>query len=523
MVNAQERARRGECHGLRQESVVLTPTTDESVGRHGPLERDERSLLHLGGDEMAIERKALGLEHAHGHVNARLAQDSDAAACHFGKRVSTSHHAARDARAHDEFGAGRRAAIVRTGFKAHVDGAVGQQRAVGRAHGADGIDLGVGLSATHVKAFADDAVAVDYDGPHHGVGRGVERASTGQLDAAAHPFFVLYGSVHRFFRTFARGGGRNKGAQPFAGCVVFVLSPSEHIPSSPILYMSKLLTEILGRLSSRYTPGEARAVAFALLEDAFGVGRTDVYADKVRQFSEEEEQRLEAILRRIGAGMPLQYATGVARFDGRLLRVTPATLIPRPETEELVALAAERAKATLPKDGAPCRLLDVGTGSGCIAISLALRLGNAWQVSAWDIDEEALNVARENARCHGAAVDFEQVDLLAHPMPARPFDLIVSNPPYICQRERAEMEAQVLDYEPERALFVPDDDPLLFYRALVHLAQHALRPAGWLLLEVNRAYAEATAELLRQAGMVNVEVRCDAFGNPRMVLGSCSQ
>ena len=283
--------------------------------------------------------------------------------------------------------------------------------------------------------------------------------------------------------------------------------------------MSKLLTEIMGHLSSRYTPGEARAVAFALLEDAFGVGRTDVYADKVRQFSEEEEQRLRAILQQIAEGRPLQYATGVARFDGRLLRVTPATLIPRPETEELVAWAAERAEAMERTEGARRRLLDVGTGSGCIALSLALRLGKAWQVAAWDIDAETLSVARENARSQGAAVEFEQVDLLAQPMPAEPFDLIVSNPPYVCERERAEMEAQVLDYEPARALFVPDDDPLLFYRALVSLALRALRPDGWLLLEVNRAYAEQTAELLRQAGMVDVEVRCDAFGNPRMVGG----
>ena len=282
--------------------------------------------------------------------------------------------------------------------------------------------------------------------------------------------------------------------------------------------MSQRLTDILSHLSSRYTPGEARAVAFALLEDAFGVGRTDVYADKVRQFSEEEEQRLRAILQQIAEGRPLQYATGVARFDGRLLRVTPATLIPRPETEELVAWATERAEAMERTEGAR-RLLDVGTGSGCIALSLALRLGEAWQVAAWDIDAETLSVARENARSQGAAVEFEQVDLLAQPMPAEPFDLIVSNPPYVCERERAEMEAQVLDYEPARALFVPDSDPLLFYRALVSLALCALRPDGWLLLEVNRAYAEQTAELLRQAGMHEVEVRCDAFGNPRMVGG----
>ena len=132
--------------------------------------------------------------------------------------------------------------------------------------------------------------------------------------------------------------------------------------------MSKLLTDIQRRLSSRYTPGEARAVAFALLEDVFGVGRTDVYADKVRQFSQEEEQRLQAILRSIGEGMPLQYATGVARFDGRLLHVSPATLIPRPETEELVAWAADVAAAMKASEGQTLRLLDAGTGSGCIAL-----------------------------------------------------------------------------------------------------------------------------------------------------------
>lgn len=283
-----------------------------------------------------------------------------------------------------------------------------------------------------------------------------------------------------------------------------------------------ILHDITARLRSRYSPGEARAVAFALLEDVFGVTRTDVYAGNVRNLSEEEDKLLASILQRIAGGMPMQYATGMARFCDGMYRVTPATLIPRPETEELVAWAAETAQATQ-RAGAdrPPRLLDGGTGSGCIAIALAERLPQRWQVEAWDIAEDTLEVARDNARRHGVTVDFRRQDLLtaATSGPQDTFDLIVSNPPYVRESERAEMEAQVLDYEPGRALFVPDDDALRFYRALAALAGSRLRSGGYLLAEVNRALAAETAQLLRTAGLHDVEIRHDASENPRMVRG----
>lgn len=283
-----------------------------------------------------------------------------------------------------------------------------------------------------------------------------------------------------------------------------------------------ILSHIVSRLLPLYEPSEARAVAFALLEDAFGLTRTDVYAGKVTQFSAEQAARLEALLQRLCAGEPLQYAIGTARFCDGVYAVTPATLIPRPETEELV-LWAEAEAHTIAAAGpreAPLRMLDAGTGSGCIAIALAHRLGSHWQVEAWDVAEDTLDVARRNSSAHGVSVDFRLCDLLAAaaaPAERPSLDLIVSNPPYVCHRERADMTPQVLLHEPARALFVPDDDPLLFYRALLQLALARLRDGGSLLVEVNRAYATATADLFRSGGLHDVRLRHDAFGNPRMV------
>ncbi len=259
-----------------------------------------------------------------------------------------------------------------------------------------------------------------------------------------------------------------------------------------------------------YEPREARALALMVLEDAFGIAPVDVYADKVRNFSEEETDRLQNIAQRLSEGEPVQYVLGFARFDGRAFRVGPATLIPRPETEELVAwVAADHL------DAPPRRLLDAGTGSGCIAVSLALRLPQM-RVEAWDISPEALALAADNARRLGATVAFAQCDLLAPP-PAGPYDVIVSNPPYVCEAERAGMQPHVLRYEPATALFVPDADPLRFYRALAELGHSTLAPGGSLYMEINEALAAETERLFLTSGYARAELRHDAFGKPRML------
>lgn len=288
--------------------------------------------------------------------------------------------------------------------------------------------------------------------------------------------------------------------------------------------------QLLRRAASAWhDAGEARSIALLVLDEGFGVAAVDVYADKVRHFSEEECHRLENIAAALERGEPVQYALGSARFCGHCFAVTPATLIPRPETEGLVdlALTAARRLAFLrhPSDvrpsAAPLRLLDAGTGSGCIAVSLALALaaeGIAADVEAWDISHEALSVARGNAEVLGADVRFVQADILAPPAgPA--FDLIVSNPPYICQHERAEMAPHVTAHEPALALFVPDDDPQRFYRALAALAHQRLISGGTLMVETHSRYAAATAALFTAAGLHDVALHTDLFALPRFVCG----
>lgn len=274
-------------------------------------------------------------------------------------------------------------------------------------------------------------------------------------------------------------------------------------------------------LSARYAEGEARAIAFLVFDEAFGISRTDIYADKVRQFSLDERQQYVNICQRLLQGEPVQYVLGSTGFYGHRFSVAPGVLIPRPETEELVDWAVsqvQRLSASVPT-GTKLRVLDAGTGSGCIAVSLKLACPDV-EVEAWDLSADALRIAGENARQLGAEVHFAQHDLLA-PWPADArFHLIVSNPPYICQRERAEMEPHVLLHEPHGALFVPDADPLLFYRALARSATSgALYPGGALLVEINRAYGLETARLFADEGLVRTEVRADNFGNDRMAGG----
>nr|WP_315090766.1 peptide chain release factor N(5)-glutamine methyltransferase [uncultured Alloprevotella sp.] len=279
--------------------------------------------------------------------------------------------------------------------------------------------------------------------------------------------------------------------------------------------MKSMFRQIVDTLVPTVEEREARALAFVVLEDAFGLSRTDIYLGKDTAFSEDDTIRLEKILRRLEQGEPVQYVIGTAQFCNLTFRVTPDTLIPRPETEELVGWVA-----SLLPSAAPCSVLDVGTGTGCIAISLAKQFPRA-QVMAWDISEGALAVARQNAQANGVTIDFRRADVLevvnesAASAPSSDVLYIVSNPPYICERERTEMEAHILDYEPASALFVPDADPLLFYRALARLGQQL--KAAAVLVEINQAYGQETVEMFQSNGYSNVELRRDIYGKDRMI------
>lgn len=279
------------------------------------------------------------------------------------------------------------------------------------------------------------------------------------------------------------------------------------------------------QLMTVYDRGEAKAIARMVFEVRYGLSLSDLLLGKEVNIPEDE---LEAITQRLLQQEPVQYVLGEAIFCGRSFHVEPGVLIPRPETEELCQwiIAADIHGQTRTVRYSPLssavHILDIGTGSGCIACTLALDIPQA-QVTAWDISEEALNIAKGNANALGAGVTFELVDILHLTSGAlhltSAFDLIVSNPPYICHKERAMMEANVLEHEPHTALFVPDDDPLLFYRAIATYAQTALKPGGSLYFEMNPRYADTLYDLLRTMSYLDIEIKADQYGKQRMIKG----
>ena len=260
--------------------------------------------------------------------------------------------------------------------------------------------------------------------------------------------------------------------------------------------------ELWKPLTKLYDAREAKAIARLVMEDRFGLTMADVLCGKTG-----DDAVLRHIQQRLLQGEPVQYVLGVAEFGGRQFRVAPGVLIPRPETLELCQWVEEERGITI---------LDIGTGSGCIACTLAAELPEA-QVTAWDISEAALSVARENAKRTNVHVSFEQVDALNIPLTPDKWDIIISNPPYVCEQERAAMERHVLDYEPSLALFVPDDDPLLFYRAIADYARQSLTAGGSLFFEINPLYAEQLKSLLSAMSYHHIEVRDDQYGKPRMI------
>lgn len=275
--------------------------------------------------------------------------------------------------------------------------------------------------------------------------------------------------------------------------------------------MNKIVAYIRSRLQPYYTAEEVSALSRIVCCDLLGQAPTDYYLGKDIVLSPKKEQELEDILQRLSRFEPLQYIEGRTLFLGRELLVAPGVLIPRPETEELVELMLKE----IPADA---RILDVGTGSGCIAISLAKELPDAL-VTAWDVSPEALSVARANARKLQADVRFVECDVLACQVDeVGLYDVIVSNPPYVTEAEKADMEPNVLQWEPSLALFVPDDDPLRFYRRIAVLGRDMLADGGRLYFEINRAYGREMVEMLRTMGYVGVRVEKDLSQNDRFVI-----
>lgn len=265
------------------------------------------------------------------------------------------------------------------------------------------------------------------------------------------------------------------------------------------------------QLQECYASQEAGNLSRIVCCEIFGQRTVDYYLGKDITLSSKEEQELESILARLRDFEPIQYIQGEARFLGRTFRVAPGVLIPRPETEELVELM-------LREPPPASRILDIGTGSGCIAVSLAKELPEA-QVTAWDVSEEALDIAIANGKALQASVRFERRDVLAD-LPCMPacYEAIVSNPPYVTETEKAEMERNVLDWEPSLALFVPDADPLRFYRRIALLGLEMLVPGGKLYFEINRAFGKEIVALLCNLGYRTARLQKDISHNDRFII-----
>lgn len=293
--------------------------------------------------------------------------------------------------------------------------------------------------------------------------------------------------------------------------------------------------DICQRLTPLYGPQEAKTMTRLLLEDLFSLSFADILCGATEHLSDADTLRLQQSVARLLDAEPLQYVTGTAFFCGHPFHVAPGVLIPRPETEWIVDTAVNLVTSSAP------RILDIGTGSGCIAISISLALADRHcHTEAWDISEDALRIATDNAERLGAEVKFRRRDALrleedfsaeerleaeqggaevlsADNASSASWDIIVSNPPYICNREAADMHANVLRHEPHLALFVPDTDPLLFYRAIARYAMRSLRKGGWLLFECNTLYAHDTAQMASDMGFATSVVEDDCFGKPRFV------
>ncbi len=274
--------------------------------------------------------------------------------------------------------------------------------------------------------------------------------------------------------------------------------------------MHPIVYEIRDALRGHYPDSEALSLAKMLLTEAFGFSTLELYGGKDKEISGNRLRDLHEMLSRLKKNEPIQYIIGTESFCGLTFEVNPNVLIPRPETQELVRWIEADWKSV------PCRILDIGTGSGCISISLAKFLEGA-KVESWDISEGALQVARRNCVRNEAEVLLRQQDVLSAVPEGELYQVIVSNPPYICEKEKVDMDANVLDWEPETALFVPDADPLLFYRKMAELGVSMLCEGGALYFEINRAYGEETLRMLEGLGYRQLELRKDDFGNDRMI------
>ena len=270
--------------------------------------------------------------------------------------------------------------------------------------------------------------------------------------------------------------------------------------------VKQIWQETAKQLEKVYDRREAENISYLLLEDAFGISKTAILFEEEKEIDSDQ---LGNYIQRLLLYEPIQYVTGITDFYGRKFHIAPGALIPRPETEELVSLIIKEIEVENP------RILDVGVGSGCIAITLALEL-NA-RVFGTDVSKEAIAIAEKNAHQLNANMRFYQSDILNENLPETDLDILVSNPPYIPQKEFDKMAKNVTNYEPELALFVPNDDPLIFYRRISEAGLKSLKTGGRLYFEIHEDFGEEVKAYLQNTGYSNVVIHQDMQGKDRMI------
>jgi release factor glutamine methyltransferase len=274
-----------------------------------------------------------------------------------------------------------------------------------------------------------------------------------------------------------------------------------------------LFNDFVKQITLNESAEEISSMAYLVFENVFGLKRTDVLSGKTIDLLSSDENKLLAIADRINQHEPIQYILGEADFFGRKFLVNTSVLIPRPETEELVRLIIDYSKKKN-----ILKILDIGTGSGCIPVTLALEIPGS-EVYATDVSKEALAVAEQNAKRNGTRVKFIYSDILRESIPVEGLDIIVSNPPYIAKREMQDMRQNVIDFEPHLALFVPNDDPLLFYRRIISKSRSVLNKEGLLAFEINERFGKDVADLFLTSGFKEVQVVKDLSGKDRIAKG----
>jgi release factor glutamine methyltransferase len=256
-------------------------------------------------------------------------------------------------------------------------------------------------------------------------------------------------------------------------------------------------------------------MAYIILENMLKVSRTDVLTERDASVTSADENAIRNTVRRINSHEPIQYVFGWTEFYGRRFNVNPDVLIPRPETEELVSLVKEYTKE---RNVSGPRILDIGTGSGCIAVTLALEIPGS-KVFATDISEKALETARQNAASLKAVVGFFNNNIIDQDIPVEPLDVVISNPPYIPLSEKPSMKDNVIRFEPSQALFVSDGDPVVFYRAIAKKAFASLHSGGLLAVEINERFGSDVVSILTDLGFADIRILKDLFHKERIVKG----